>query len=171
MFAGMRESEAFALWCGDIANDGIHIERSFYKGRYGPPKTPKSERKVGVPEEILTGCSVGSGAYRQTVRRTAFSVVQRGDPHLAGERSKEYVRPKLRPFELGWINFAVLRRSHSTLHKQRNSDLKIIADQQGHGMRTTWTITSRAGWRNGRRKPQSFTPILLGCFANEVNRG
>jgi hypothetical protein len=47
-----------------------------------------------------------------------------------------YVRPKLRRFELGWINFAVLRRSHSTLHKQRNSDLKIIADQQAHGMRT-----------------------------------
>src|SRR4051794_4504637 len=47
-----------------------------------------------------------------------------------------FVRPKLRPVELGWINFAVLRRSHSTLHKQRNSDLKIIADQQGHGMRT-----------------------------------
>ena len=46
------------------------------------------------------------------------------------------VRPKLRPEALGWINFAVLRRSHSTLHKQRNSDLKIIADQQGHGMRT-----------------------------------
>ena len=35
-----------------------------------------------------------------------------------------------------WINFAVLRRSHSTLHKRRKSDLKIIADQQGHGMRT-----------------------------------
>ena len=49
---------------------------------------------------------------------------------------RNYVRPKLRPAELGWINFAVLRRSHSTLHKQRNSDLKIIADQQGHGMRT-----------------------------------
>jgi integrase len=49
---------------------------------------------------------------------------------------RNYVRPKLRPAGLGWINFAVLRRSHSTLHKQRNSDLKIIADQQGHGMRT-----------------------------------
>jgi hypothetical protein len=49
---------------------------------------------------------------------------------------RNYVRPKLRPAELGWINFAVLRRSHSTLHKQRNSDLKVIADQQGHGMRT-----------------------------------
>ena len=49
---------------------------------------------------------------------------------------RNYVLPKLRPAELGWINFAVLRRSHSTLHKQRNSDLKIIADQQVHGMRT-----------------------------------
>lgn len=45
------------------------------------------------------------------------------------------IRPRLRPVGLGWMNFEVLRRSHSTLHKQRKSDLKIIADQQGHGMR------------------------------------
>src|SRR5690348_2551457 len=49
MFAGMRESEAFALWCGDVKEHGIQIERSWYKGRYEPPKTPKSERTVGVP--------------------------------------------------------------------------------------------------------------------------
>ena len=55
---------------------------------------------------------------------------------LAESVLRNYVRPKLRLAKLGWINFAVLRRSHSTLHKQRNSDLKIIADQQGHGMRT-----------------------------------
>jgi hypothetical protein len=30
----------------------------------------------------------------------------------------------------------VLRRSHFTLHKNRDPDLKVIADQQGHGMRT-----------------------------------
>jgi integrase len=48
----------------------------------------------------------------------------------------KYVRPRLRPAGLGWINFEVLRRSHSTLHKRRKSDPKIIADQQGHGMRT-----------------------------------
>jgi site-specific recombinase XerC len=53
MFAGMRESEAFALWCGDVKEHGVLIERSWYKGRYEPPKTPKSERTVGVPDEIL----------------------------------------------------------------------------------------------------------------------
>jgi hypothetical protein len=33
-----------------------------------------------------------------------------------------------------WINFAVLRRSHSTLHQVRGTDPKIIADPQGHGL-------------------------------------
>ena len=33
-----------------------------------------------------------------------------------------------------WVNFAVLRRSHSTLHEEKGTDPKIIADQQGHGL-------------------------------------
>jgi len=36
--------------------------------------------------------------------------------------------------ELDWISFAVLRRSHSTLHKEKGTDAKIIADQQGHSL-------------------------------------
>ena len=64
---------------------------------------------------------------RPTARRAPGKAITE-DANLGG--------PVLSPFELGWINFAVLRRSHSTLHKQRNSDSKIIADQQGHGMRT-----------------------------------
>jgi integrase len=137
MFAGMRESEAFALWCGDIAGDGIQIERSWYKGRYEPPKTPKSERKVGVPDEILTRLFSWIGRLPANgPKDCVFPSSNVVTPIWPESVLRMYVRPKLRPFELGWINFAVLRRSHSTLHKQRNSDLKIIADQQGHGMRT-----------------------------------
>ena len=28
----------------------------------------------------------------------------------------------------------MLRRSHSTLHKEKGTDPKVIADQQGHGL-------------------------------------
>ena len=89
---------------------------------------------------------------------------------MARKRLEQDVRPRLRPAGLGWINFAVLRRSHSTLHKQRKSDLKVIADQQGHGMRTA----------SGGIRPERFAneggsaklyADFLGCFANEVNRG
>lgn len=137
MFAGMRESEAFAISCGDVTTDGIRIERSWYKGKFEPPKTPKSERVVGVPDSILDrlrswiavlpGNSPADFVFPSTTLAT---------PMWPESVLRNYVRPKLRPVGLGWINFAVLRRSHSTLHKQRSSDLKIIADQQGHGMRT-----------------------------------
>ena len=137
MFAGMRESEVFALWCGDIKEEGIEIERSWYKGRYEPPKTPKSQRIVGVPDEILE--RVRSWVAMLPVngpKDCVFPSTKFVTPIWPESVLRNYVRPKLRPAQLGWINFAVLRRSHSTLHKQRKSDLKIIADQQGHGMRT-----------------------------------
>lgn len=137
MFAGMRESEVFALWCGDVTSEGIQIQRSWYKGRYEPPKTPKSQRMVGVPDEI-------SERLRCWIARLpangpedcVFPSTTLVTPIWPESVLRKYVRPRLRPAKLGWINFAVLRRSHSTLHKQRKSDLKIIADQQGHGMRT-----------------------------------
>ena len=137
MFAGMRESEAFAIWCGDVAGDGIHIERSFYKGFYGPPKTPKSDRIVGVPDEIME--RLRSRISRLPVNDSTACVFPSSKlvkPIWPESLLSKYVRPRLRPAGLGWMNFEVLRRSHSTLHKRRKSDPKIIADQQGHGIRT-----------------------------------
>jgi integrase len=137
MFAGMRESEVFALWCGDIKEEGIEIERSWYKGRYEPPKTPKSQRIVGVPDEILERVTSWVAALPvHGPKDCIFPSTKLVTPIWPESVLRLYVRPKLQPAKLDWINFAVLRRSHSTLHKQRNSDLKIIADQQGHGMRT-----------------------------------
>jgi integrase len=120
-----------------FAMDRIEIERSWYKGRYEPPKTPKSQRTVGVPDEIL-------GQLKSWIAKLpvngptdcVFPSAKLVTPIWPESVLRNYIRPKLRPVKLGWINFAVLRRSHSTLHKRRNSDLKIIADQQGHGMRT-----------------------------------
>jgi integrase len=137
MFAGMRESEAFAIWCGDVESDGIRIKRSFYKGTYGPPKTAKSNRDVGVPDEIME-------RLRSWISRLPSN--QPGDcvfpssklvkPIWPESVLSRYVRPCLQPVGLDWVNFAVLRRSHSSLHKKRKSDVKLISDQQGHGVRT-----------------------------------
>jgi integrase len=137
MFAGMRESEAFGLWCGDVKEHGVQIERSWYKGRYEPPKTPKSERTVGVPDEILERLRDWmSRLPANDPSDCVFPSSKLVTPIWPESVLRDYVRPKLRPAGLGWINFAILRRSHSTLHKDRKTDVKVIADQQGHGMRT-----------------------------------
>ena len=55
-------------------------------------------------------------------------------PLLPDNILRRYIYPRLEPLGLDWINFAVLRRTHSTLHQDRGTDPKIIADQQGHGL-------------------------------------
>jgi hypothetical protein len=55
-------------------------------------------------------------------------------PLLPDNVLRRCIHPRLEPLGLDWINFAVLRRSHSTLHEDRGTTPKIIADQQGHGL-------------------------------------
>ena len=55
-------------------------------------------------------------------------------PLLPDNVLRRCVHPRLEALGLDWINFAVLRRSHSTLHEDRGTGPKIIADQQGHGL-------------------------------------
>jgi hypothetical protein len=76
----------------------------------------------------------------------------------------KYVRPRLRPVGLGWINFEVLRRSHSTLHNQRDSDLKIIADQQGHGMRTHLEDYVQSGVKERKAEASKLYADFLRVF-------
>ena len=55
-------------------------------------------------------------------------------PLLPDNVLRRCIHPRLEMAGLDWINFAVLRRSHSTLHQEKGTDPKIIADQQGHGL-------------------------------------
>jgi len=99
-------------------------------------RRPRANERLGAGRNLGQAVQLDrvlTGKRSEGLRLSASNVVT---PIWPESVLRMYVRPKLRPFEVGWINFAVLRRSHSTLNKQRNSDLKIIADQQGHGMRT-----------------------------------
>ena len=104
---------------------------------YEPPKTEKSDRTVGVPDEIMERLhSWISQLPANGPTDCVFPSTKLTTPIWPESVLRNYVRPRLRPAGLGWINFEVLRRSHSTLHNEHKSDVKIIADQQGHGMRT-----------------------------------
>jgi integrase len=168
MFVGMRESEAFALRCGDITAEGIHIERSWYKGRYEQPKTTKSQRIVGVPDEILHRLKVWiSKLPANGLSSCLFPSTTLVTPIWPESVLRNHVRPRLRPVNLAWINFAVLRRSHSTLHKRRNSDLKIIADQQGHGMRTHLDNYVQSGVAERKQEASKLYADFAGLLHNQ----
>jgi integrase len=45
---------------------------------------------------------------------------------------RRHISPGLEAISLGWVNFQILRRSHSSLMHDQEIDPKVVADQQGH---------------------------------------
>ena len=45
---------------------------------------------------------------------------------------RRYIRPKLEEAGFGWVDFHVMRRTHSSLMRDLGIDPKVVADQQGH---------------------------------------
>jgi integrase len=134
-FCGLRESEVYGLRNGDLFQEGaIRVERSWYKGDVNPTKTGE-RRDVGVEAEIFGRLNAWIATLPERGKEgwifPSESIVT---PLLPDNVLRRDVYPRLEPLGLDWVNFRVLRRSHSTLHQDRGTDPKIIADQQGHGL-------------------------------------
>ena len=125
----------YGLRIGDLYEYGaIRVERSWHKGLINPTKTDEI-RKVGIGSEIFDRLQSWIGSLPdQSNDGWVFPSERINSPLLPGNLLRRYIYPRLEPLGLDWINFAVLRRTHSTLHQERGTDPKIIADQQGHGL-------------------------------------
>ncbi len=135
IFCGLRESEAYGLRNGDLFQQGaIRVERSWFKGEVNPTKTDEI-REVGVAAEIFDRLTKWISTLPYPSKEGwVFPSEQIVTPMRPDNILRRWVHPRLEPLGLDWINYAVLRRSHSTLHQERGTDPKIIADQQGHGL-------------------------------------
>jgi integrase len=135
IFCGLRESEAYGLKVGDLFQPGaILVQRSWYKGEINRTKTNQI-REAGIEPEIFE--RLRAWIDTQPDRRPegwVFPSERIVTPLLPDNVLRRCIHPRLQPLGLGWINFAVLRRSHSTLHEEKGTSAKIIADQQGHGI-------------------------------------
>src|SRR2546425_13150656 len=53
------------------------------------------------------------------------------DGHGFGQPHGPIYAPRLKIVGLGWVDYRVMRRTHSSLRKEINVDPKLVADQQG----------------------------------------
>jgi integrase len=52
-YGGLRRGEAMALMPSDITKDGVTITKTYTRRKLTSPKTPQSNRKVILPDEII----------------------------------------------------------------------------------------------------------------------
>ena len=121
-FCGLRESEVYGLKNGDLFQRGaIRVERSWYKGAIYPTKT-NVIREVGVASEIFERLTAWIATLPdESNEGWVFPSEQIVTPLLPDNVLRRCIHPRLEPLGLDWINFAVLRRSHSTLHQERGT--------------------------------------------------
>jgi len=51
-----------------------------------------------------------------------------------------YIRPRLKTVGLEWVDFQVMRRTHSSLMRELGIDPKIVADLMGHDVNVNLNV-------------------------------
>ena len=133
VLAGMRPGEIFGLRRGHVGESHASVCQRVYRGDIDTPKTVKSVRKVALPEGLrqdlktwlATSPDFGPDGW-------LFPSEKLTTPLAKDNAWRRHIGPRLDAIGLGWVNFHILRRSHSSLMRDRNVDPKVVADQQGH---------------------------------------
>jgi integrase len=148
LLGGMRPGEIFALRRADLEKGYANIQQAVYRGRIDTPKTNRSKRWAALGP-ALNGWIKEWLALSVDDRPDAwlFPSERRVTPLAKDNCWRRHFKPQLEAVQLGWVNFQILRRSHSTLMQEVGVDPQVRADQMGHSIdvnQNQYTQTSLA---------------------------
>ena len=86
---------------------------------------------------------------------------EKGTTALAKDNCwRRQFKPRLEAVGLGWVNFQVMRRTHSCLLAELGVEPKIRADQMGHTVEVNENVNTRASLRQRRAAVNALKPAL-----------
>jgi integrase len=142
--AGMRPGEIFGLTWGRLQQRHADIRQRIYRGEVDTPKTSYSVREAALSDGLLREIDEWKNASLDTKPSAwVFPSERMKTPVSKDNCWRRYIGPKLKAAGLGWVNFQVMRRTHSTLMYHLKVDPKVIADQLGHSVDVNQTVYTK----------------------------
>ena len=134
VFAGMRCSEIFGLRRGRVKEDRVDVVERVSRRNIDTPKTAKSVRNVALSSMVKEDMNLWLESTPGGPDDWLFPSENRKMPIGADNMMARHLKPKFRRDKvgLGWVDYRVMRRTHSSLMNAQGIDPKVIADQQGH---------------------------------------
>jgi integrase len=136
IFSGFRPGEMLGLQRRHVAADAsaVSVEQRVYRGIVDDPKTGASRREVAIPpktaellwEWMESAVGPEPDAY--------VFAGEKGKPVWRDTVLYDHIRPKLKPHDLEWVDFQVMRATHASIGHRLKLDPKVTADQRGHGV-------------------------------------
>jgi integrase len=135
VLAGMRPGEIFALTRSRAESEFANIQQRVYRGEIDTPKTFKSRRLAALGVGLLDWIRQWLDMLPNGGPDGWLFPSERGTTPVAKDNCwRRHFLPRLKEVGLEWVNFQVLRRSHSSLLDDLGVDPQVRADQMGHGV-------------------------------------
>jgi integrase len=135
ILAGMRPGEIFTLKWEHVREDFIFADRRLYRGKIDSPNSTRSVCNVALSKglhNLITKWK--NSTIDSDPDAWVFPSEKLGTPLAKDNCWRRHFAPKLAAAGLGWVNFQVMRRTHSSLMRGDNVDPKVVADQFGHSL-------------------------------------
>jgi len=133
ILGGMRPSEMLGLQWKHLNDIAAEVRQRLYRGNIDVPKTKLSWRTVALPDGVAENIAEWKKASPSTEPEAwVFPSETLKTPITRDNVWRRSIWPKLEAVGLGWANFQVMRRTHSTLMNGLKVDPKLLADQLGH---------------------------------------
>ena len=137
VMSGARQGELLGLkWSDlDIENRQIHIQRTYNGGRFFPPKTEQSNRRVDLGPGVVSELRKWRIACPPNDLNLMFPS-DKGNPISCRNMMRSEFRPAQRKANLPNFRFHDLRHTFASLLIEQGENIKYIQTQLGHSSPT-----------------------------------
>ncbi|MEN6336907.1 MAG: tyrosine-type recombinase/integrase, partial [Phycisphaerales bacterium] len=136
IFAGFRPGEILALQRRHVSANGkkVQVEQRVYRGDIDNPKSHRGTRLVAVPPKTAALLKEWLDSAVETSPDSYIFAGETGQPKWRDSLLEDHIRPKLKPHNLEWVDFQVMRATNASIGHRLKLDPKVTADQRGHGV-------------------------------------
>ena len=151
VLAGMRPGEIFALKWGRLEAQYADIRQRVYRGDIDSPKSSYSVRWAALSDGLLSAIAEWrSLSIDPSSEAWVFPSEKATTPLRKDNVWRRGFHPRLKPVGLSWVNFQVMRRTHSCLLKELDVDPQVRAEQMGHTVDVNENVYTRTSLERRR---------------------
>jgi integrase len=140
VFAGLRPGEIFALRRERLSEKTADIQERIYRGKLDTPKTQRSMRVVALSASVREDLANWLVESPKGCEGWLFPSETLDTPLSKDNAFRRYIKPRLETVGLGWVDFQVMRRTHSSLMRELGVDPKTVADLMGHDVKVNLNV-------------------------------
>jgi integrase len=150
VIAGMRPGEIFGLKWARLSQQYADIVERVYRGKIDSPKTFLSIRRAALADGLQQTIEQWRTACGNPTPDTWVFPSEKGTTPLGTYNCwRRWFKPRLAKVGLNWVNFQVMRKTHSCIADDNHVDPQVRANQMGHTVDVNQNVYTRSSM--GRR--------------------